>query len=546
MTSQNKIMIRIFGIFLFFSTFLSFAQNQQDTKQIEIIYGGTLTLDKVKYPDATIFNSDKQQQVQFRHQGLDIWCDIAVLYQEKNIIKAYGNVFLQQGDSLKMDSNYIEYDGQTKIAIAKENVKLRNEQMTLETQELFFDRNLQEAYYLNYAIITDQQNVLSSKEGRYFVIPRKNNFTTNVKITNPNFEVMSSVLDYYHPTGHAYMFGATTIKGEYYKAYCEKGFYDTRTEKGYFMQKAQINYDNKIILGDSLYFDKHKSFSSAHNNIKITDTINNVVVKGHYAEIYQDKDSMFITQKALVISEIEKDSVYIHAKRIMVTGKQGQRIVRAFPDARMYKTDIQAKCDSIYTNQKQGITKLIGMPVIWNGTNQITGDNIHIISDVKNQKMDSLKVFDNAFIIEKDTIGTGFNQVKGKVLYGKFAENRLKKIDLLQNTEVIYYVYDDKQQFVGINKTKCSHIRVWMDNNQKIEKIVFYIEPEGGIYPEDKLPQQERQFSNFQWRGSEIIASKDDIFSEEEKSIQPKEIQPMKTPQEIDLQEYKLSQPDEL
>lgn len=523
--------------------FIIFSVNifAQSSKQIEIVYGGTLTLDQEKYPGATIFNSDEDRQVQFRHEGLDVWCDIAVLYQETNIVKAYGKVFLQQGDTLKMDSNYIEYNGDTKIALAKEKVILRNDKMTLETEELFFDRNLQEAYYNNYGKITDQENILTSREGRYFVIPKKNKFTTNVKITNPDFDVISSMLDYYHPTGHVYMFGPTTITGKDYKIYCEKGHYDTRIEQGYFMKNPRIDYDNKIINGDSLYFDKTKSFSSATNNIKITDTINKVVVKGHYAEVHREKDSMFITKKALVISEIEKDSMYVHGKRIIVTGKTGERIIRAYPNARMYKSDMQGKCDSIHTSQKTGLTQLLKRPVLWNKQNQITGDNIHILSNTKTEKLDSLKVFDNAFIIEKDTLGSGFNQVKGKVLYGKFAENKLKRIDLLQNTEVIYYAYDDKQNFVGINKTKCSRIRVWLDTQQKIERIVFYTEPEGGIYPDEKLPENERKFPNFLWRGDEMITSKEAIFPEEENAIEIKPIQDMKTPEQIEQEQLLLS-----
>ena len=52
-----------------------------------------------------------------------------------------------------MNSEFIEYNGDTKITIAKDNVKLRNEKMTLETQELFFDHNTQQAYYLKNDII---------------------------------------------------------------------------------------------------------------------------------------------------------------------------------------------------------------------------------------------------------------------------------------------------------------------------------------------------------------------------------------------------------
>lgn len=536
-------MYRLFYVLLLVFSFCHsvFSQTNTKSKQIEIVYGGTLTLDEVKYPGATIFNSDGERQVQFRHEGLDVWCDIAILYQQTNMVKAYGQVFLQQGDSLKMDSGYIEYNGDTKIALAKEKVKLRNDKMTLETEELFFDRNLQEAYYTNHGKITDEENVLTSKEGRYFVVPKKNKFVTNVKITNPDFVLVSEMLDYYHPTGHVYMFGATTITGKDYQIYSEKGFYDTHTEQGYFMKNSRIDYDHKIIFGDSLYFDKVRSFASSTNNIKIIDTINNTIVKGHYGEVYRALDSMFITKKALIISLVEQDSMYMHGKRIVVTGKAGERVVRAYPNARMYKSDMQGKCDSIHASELTGITQLIGKPVLWSGENQLTGDTIHVLSNTKTEQLDSLKVFDNAFIIEKDTLSDGFNQVKGKVLYGKFYNNKLKRIDLLQNTEVIYYVYTDNKEQVGINKTKCSRIRVWLNEKPEIENIIFYTEVEGAIYPDDKLAENERKFPNFVWRGDEKINAKEEIFPEEEQKIEPKKLQEMKTSEEIDAYELELS-----
>ncbi len=529
--------------YLFITLLLSLSTAYaQDTapKQIEIVYAGTLTIDNDKYPGATIFNSDDQRKVQFRHQGMDIWCDVAVLYQKTNQVKAFGDVFIQQGDSLKMNSNFVEYNGDTKIALAKENVKLRNEKMTLETQELFFDRNTQEAYYLNHGKISDEENVLTSKEGRYFVAPKKSQFSSQVNITNADFQINSLTLDYYHSTGHVYMFGPTTITGKDYIAYGEKGFYDTKTEKGYFMDMARIDYDNKRLTGDSLYFDKFRNFASATNNIIIRDTINHTLVKGHYGEIHKAQDSMFITKKALIASLVDKDSVYIHAKRIMVTGKTGARIVRAYTGARIYKTDIQGKCDSIHSSQTTGLTQLIGRPILWSGKSQMTGDHIQLLANTQTEKLDSLRVFDNAFLIEKDTLGEGYNQVKGKTLKGKFKENKLNNVNLYQNTEVIYYVYDDQNNPAGINKSKCSQIRVDFATNQQIETVIFYKDVDGGIYPEDKINKEELRFPNFNWRGDEIILSKNDIFPEEEKNIQLTPIKGIKT-EEIDLIEEKLN-----
>lgn len=514
------------------------AQNEGKTKRIEIVYGGEFTIDNVKFPGATIFKSDGQR-VQFRHQGLEIWCDLAVLYEERNEVIAHGDVQLQQGDTLQMSSQYISYKGDTKTAVAKKGVVLHNGNMTLETEELFFDRNTQEAYYNNFGKITDPDNELTSKTGRYYVTAKKNQFTNSVKIVNKDFVVNSQVLDYYHNSGNAYFYGKTTIKGSDYKVYCERGFYDTRREQGYFMKHAKIEYDLKTLVGDSLYFDKRRQFSSGSNNIVILDTVNKTVVKGHYGEIHKAKDSMFITKKAVIITLVEKDSMYMHGKRILVTGKPQKRIIRAYPDARIFKNDMQAKCDSIHSDEAKGLTQLLGKPVAWTGESQMTGTNIHLIANLKTEKLDSLKVFDNALVVEKDTLGDGYNQVKGKLLYGKFRDNTLRQIDFFQNTETIYYIYNDSQQLVGINKLSCSRIKIYLDKKQQVQQTVFITEPSGKLYPEDKLPMADRKFREFVWRGDERILNKEGIFSEEELQITPKTIKGMPSPEEIDKEELK-------
>src|SRR5690606_5875111 len=266
--------------------------------------------------------------------------------------------------------------------------------------------------------------------------------------------------------------------------------------------------------------DKMREFASATNNIKITDTINNGLIKAHYAEVHKAKDSVFATKRAVSISLVQNDSLYMHGDTLMVTGPEDRRIIRAYRNAKWYKTDLSGKSDSIHFNESTGLTQLIRDPIMWNVDNQITGDSIHLISDMKTEKMDSLKVLENAFIISLDTIsGTGYNQAKGKNLYGKFIDNELKIIDLISNTEVIYYVYNDKNELLGIDKTICSKIRLIMENND-IEEINFYINPDGDIFPEKDLPMESRKLKGFVWRGDERIMTKDDIFHEDDNNIE--------------------------
>ncbi|MEC7264338.1 MAG: OstA-like protein [Bacteroidota bacterium] len=521
----------------FLGTMAQQKEPKTEGRQINIVYGANFTKDEAQFPGASIFSRDDEQQVQFEHQGADLWCDIAIFYTEENKLKAIGNIRMQQGDSIEMNSGKMDYDGNTKLAKAWEKVDLTNGQMTLTTDTLYFDRENQKAYYNSGGKVVDSANVLTSKVGTYFMTPKKYQFQRNVHIDNPDYTIDSEQLDYYTTSKNAYMYGPSTIVGKDYKIYCERGFYDTKIEQGYGIKNTRIDYDNKIIQGDSLYFDKVTEFASATNNIKITDTINNGVIKAHYAEVHKAKDSVFATKRAVSISLVQKDSLYMHGDTLMVTGKEEHRILRAFRNAKFYKTDLSGKCDSIHFDESTGITQLIKNPILWNVDNQITGDSIHLISDMETEKLDSLKVIENAFIISLDTIsGTGYNQAKGKDLFGKFIENELKIIDLVRNTEVIYYVYNDDQELIGIDKTICSKIRLLMADND-IEDITFFVNPDGDIFPETDLPVESRKLKGFVWRGDERIMSKDEIFDEDDNNIQLVKIRGIDNPIDIDAEE---------
>ena len=502
--------ILILICFSFVCPSLVFAQTPQ---QIVIENSDFLDKDENIIPGAVVLSGN----VRINHDGAIITCNKAYHYKKENYVKAFGNVQIVQGDTLYLNSTYAEYNGNIKQAFATGNPVMRSPEMTLTTDTINFDRNKQEAYYRSFGTIVNKDNTLKSKSGKYYVNQKKFKFLTAVELTNPKYVIKSNHLDYYSNSGHSYLFGPSTITGKDNFIYTEKGFYNSKKNTGHFLRKSYIKYKDRVITGDSLYYDRRIEFASATNNVKITDSINKGVVKGHYAELYKQKDSMFVTKHAQAINLVEKDSVYIHGKVLMITGKPDNRIIRAFNNARFFKTDLSGKCDSIHSSTKTALTKLIGKPVIWNGENQMTGDVIHLIGDRKTEKLDSLKVLKNAFIASKDTLGKGYNQVKGLNLYGKFKDNKLYEVDVIKNTEVIYYAYD-KLEFVGIEKKISSRINMQFEDN-KVRTMTSFKDIESITYPDKDFSENARELRGFNWRGDEFIKSKDDIFPEEERLL---------------------------
>lgn len=511
---------------------MSFNGMAQQRKNIEIKDSGAFgEIDEEKYPGARILTRSDAGQVHVYHDGIDMYCDQAVLYGKENFVEAYGNVKMVQGDTITMIAKYAEYSGKTQLAYAKGDVVLTEPSSVLTTQKLFFDRAKQEAFYNEDGkVVRDSSGTITSRVGRYYMSKKKYRFLKTVELVNPEYILTTNQLDFYSETGHAFMFGASKIVGETSTVYCERGFYNTNNDTGYFTKNSRIDYDNRVVVGDSMYFDRNRDFASASNNITITDTINNSIIKGHYAEVYKSKDSAFVTKRALAISVQENDSIYIHSDTLMVTGKEDNRITRAFRNARLFKSDVSGKADSIHVNHQTGLTQLINLsrlskkdafavkrrPILWNLTNQITGDTIHLKSNPKTEKLDSLIVFENAFIISKDTLSTDyFSQIKGKRLVGLFDEgNQLKQVNIFKNAESVFVIRDENDEFVGLDKARSANIEMYFAEGG----IYYYkrlIGSEANTYPEKDIPKGVKKLKDFDWRPDERPLGFDDLFKDD-------------------------------
>ena len=521
---------------------MPFFTSAQERKQIEIEYAPYMDIVEDK-PGATILTRNNSSQVHVKHKGIELWCNEAIYYGNEDFIEAYGNVRVKQGDSINMTSKYVEYSGKTQLAYASGDVVLIDPNSKLYTDVLHFDRVRQQAHYNQKGkVVRDTSGTITSTRGRYYMTSKKYQFVDNVKLVNPEYIIDTEQLDFYTESGFAFLYGPTTITSEASVIYCERGYYNTNNDTGYFVKKSKINYNDRIVEGDSLYFDRNKSFASATNNITVTDTLNNSIIKGHYAEIFREKDSVFITKRALAITEQENDSIFMHSDTLMVTGPSDNRIIRGYYNAKMFKSNLSGKADSIHMNQKTGLTQLINFydldsdaftkkkhPILWHFESQITGDSIHLISNSKNETLDSLKVFNNAFVINKDSLGEGYNQISGKRLNGLFVNNALETIDVIKNAETIYYLRNSEDELIGIDKSKSGAIKIWISENE-IDELRKLNQIGGMTYPEEDFPEKERKLKGFIWRNDERPKSIEDLFADDP---------PLNLPKIKGLEEYK-------
>ena len=495
-----------------------FAQSKIGTEkkvtQIEILNSDVLSSKKTNGEELRKLKGN----VRLKHESAIMDCDSAYLYSAKNTMEAFGNIHINQGDTINMYGKHLDYNGNTKYAVIKQDVKLTDKQMTLTTDRLDYDMDKKVAYYTNGAVMTDAENRLVSQRGYYHSDTKDMFFRKNVKLTNPQYVMTCDTLQYNIESRKAFFHGPTTILSEKDLIYCENGWYNTLNNTAQFGKKAYLKSNNQILYGDTMFYDRTKGFGRANSNIRVVDTAEHMLIEGQYAEHFQKLKKTFITDRVLVTKGFKTDSVYVTADTIYSiydsTGKY--RIIKGFHNSKVYNKQFQAKADSIIYSFVDSTMDLRFDPVFWLEPYQITAKRIKLVT--KNNSIVRSEMYENSFITDPEDKNNHYSQIKGKDMTGYFLKNELYHIDVRGNSESIYYVRDDKKAFIGMNKIESSDIRIQV-KERKLKKINFVKEPDATLTPMKDINIKDAFLKGFKWREAEQPKSLDDLRKYSDKPV---------------------------
>jgi len=437
--------------------------------------------------------------VSMKHNDIFMTCDSAWFYTGNNQVKAYSRIHMQQSDTLQLRGDSLYYDGVSEMASVYGNVELIDKETHLYTQSALYDVARKIARYNTGGKIINGDNTLTSLIGIYYVSDNLFHFKDSVNIVNPEYLMTADTMDYNTKTETAFFTGPSEMEGDSIYLYCERGWYDTKNDISTIWKNAIIDNRQQVIRGDSLYYDGIMGYGLAFRNTSITDTTNNIIVKGDYAWYYKDPERFMVTKKALFIQVSENDSLFLHADTISAITETDTllnvyRLMRAYHGCRIFSHDLQAKCDSLSYSFRDSVIRLYTKPVIWSKENQLVSDSMAIFT--RNGKAEKLELYNSVFVTSQiDDIR--FNQVKGRSLTGYFKDNELYRINIEGNGETIYYLLDG-DLVVGVNQAKCARIEILLQDG-KIKEIFEYQNPEGAIDPPFKLNSEKLRLENFSW-----------------------------------------------
>ena len=500
---------------LFFFTFILFSQQRAGTVQtpptrVYLEHADVQSYDKEIDADRRVLTGN----VVFRHDSSYMYCDSAYFFEQSSSLEAFGAVRMEQGDTLFVFGEYLHYEGETRLAKIRHNVRMESIQpdssiVTLFTDSLNYDRVENIGYYFEGGMIVDAENELSSFYGQYSPSTKIAIFNDSVRLENPKFTLYSDTLHYNTETKIADILGPSVIVSDSSTVYSSKGWYNTEENTSVLLDRSQVVSGNRILIGDSIAYDRSTGFGEAFGNIFLQDTLEKVILEGEYGYYDERTEFAFATDSARCMEYSQGDTLYIRADTFqMATIDSTARELKAYHHVRFYRFDIQGVCDSMQFNTQDSVLCMYTDPILWNEQYQLFGDTIKIF--MNDSTVDYVHVIQYAFAIE-ELDSTDYNQLKGSDLFAYIEGKEVRSIYIDGNTETLYYLLEEDGTKIGLTNMQSSYFRIWLKENQ-MEKIVWWPLPQGKTTPIPDLQPDQKLLKGFYWYDYLRPLDKDDIF----------------------------------
>jgi lipopolysaccharide export system protein LptA len=474
-----------------------------------MLYADSLSFDKDFNPDVNVARGN----VVFLHDSAYMYCDSAYLYKSTNTLEAFDNVRIEQGDSLFIYGDYLIYEGNTQLAKVRSNVKMEHGGNTLFTDSFNYERIKNIGYYFDGGMLVDSVNELTSVYGQYLPSIKQARFQKDVKLVNDNMTLNSDTLVYWTETKVAIITGPSVIESDSGYVESSSGWYNTETDDSRLYDRSTVfsKDRNKTLTADTLFYNPKTRFGEAFHNMVLKDTAQKVILTGHYGWYDDLGGNAMATDSAQCVEYSQGDSLFLHADTLrMFTTGENEREMRAYHGTRFYRTDIQGVCDSLQYNSLSRILYMFTEPILWNLGYQLTGDTIHIFFNEDNA-IDYAHVYEHPFSVERTDTLEHYNQLKGNDLKAYFEKGELRRIMVNGSVETIYYAMEEDSTFIGMTRLESGFLTVWL-NDRKLEKIKYEVQPKGYTVPMPDLTDELKFLKDFKIFDYLRPKRKEDVF----------------------------------
>ena len=202
------------------------------------------------------------------------------------------------------------------------------------------------------------------------------------------------------------------------------------------------------------------------------------------------------------------------------------RYVQAWHNVKMYRSDLQAVCDSVVFTELDSIARLYGTPALWNEVrNQLTADEMQLL--MAGGSLSRGSMITNAWLISKQD-STHFDQIKSTEMQGWFRDNKIYRFDALGGVSAIFYMTDD-DVITTINVKESKSMTAAM-KDAKAQRILYVESIKSDVYPVGELEPEKQRLKEFKWRGDERPVSRAAITRRSVKKTERQQYEGMRRP----------------
>ena len=478
--------------------------------------------------------------VKFSKGPMLMFCDSAHYYQDRGSMDAFGNVRMEQGDTLFVYADELNYDGPAEIAYLysydrqERPVRLINRDVKLETDIFTYDLYRELGFFNTRGILTDSRNRLEAIEGEYTPATKEANFYTDVHLNSRDdrdtLDIFTDTL-YYNTTNHqAEFYSPTRIVNAQGVINSTQGTYNTRTEYAQlFSHSRVVTRRGTTLQGDTLVYDRQLGRGEAFGNMTLEDSVRQTMLTGDYGYYDEVVDSAFVTGRARAMEYSRGDTLYMHGRYITsvlrvdtltrpnvvdslppVAYADTTHIVSAWPRVRFYRSDMQGISDSIAFVQRDSTLYMHRHPVVWSEERQIFGNQINV--HLNDSTVDRAYLPDGAFTAQCLEAPDYYNQLSGKEMTAWFDGGQLRQLDVSGNVEAIFYPEENDSTINKMVTVESSFLTAWL-KDQKMERLKMWPETKGTATPLYLARRSMLWLPKFEWFGDLRPTSPDDIFN---------------------------------
>lgn len=456
--------------------------------------------------------------VVFRKNDMFMYCDSAHFYEAANSFDAFSNVRMEQGDTLFVYADELEYSGVDEMAVLYaypgKKVRLINRDVKLSTDVFNYDLASNIGFYNVGGVLDDAVNRLRSLEGEYHPDTKYAYFYYNVDLEAPNgkdtLRMYTDSLVYNTGTHLCELIASTRIVSADGEILSSSGKYNTLTGLAdLYRRSLVITNQGNTLTGDTLFYDRNRGIGEAFGNMVLTDSARKSSLHGDYGWYNELSDSTFVTGKALAKEYSGADTLYLHGDTIYAyVDTDSSRVMNVYRNVRFFRSDMQGICDSLSSTERDSLMHMYHHPVVWSGRRQVFGNIIEV--HVNDSTVDWARLPEFGFTAEHIAEDC-YQQMSASEMTTWFNDSTISRLYAEGNVMLIIFPMESDSTYNKYAYVESSEMDAYFRDND-IESVHFRPATTGKVTPLYLAKRNSYFLQRFAWYEDMRPVSPDDVF----------------------------------